>query len=349
MAGNNRIFYPCESVSIGPFCSASGVNVHGLQTASMTTSFNLQQAFEIGQLDIYEQIENLPSIEVSLEKCLDGYPMLIELTTRGRTGTDLLARSNQRCDVFFNIFSDSLSAASGFPVTQVYASGMYLNNISYKIPLVGPITESITLVGNDKLWISSANQIWSNQVPGSGFAFTGGFTDTDAPLSGIQRRWSIIMGSGVTNQSVWPANLPGMSVVGGSGYNVQTNGVFGSHIQEVDISTSLNREDLLELGRVRPYFKYAKFPTAVNTSISTTAGGTLPGDQINVSGDSFNNTTDQSIIIHLADSTCFDLGVHNRLSSINYTGASTGGDNVTITYSYTGYNHLSITSNTDPL
>ena len=340
---NNRILYACESVSIGPFQSGSGTVVHGVQTAGITTNFNLSQAFELGQLDIYEQIENLPSVEMSLEKCLDGYPLIYELCTRGHTTPDLLARSNQRADVFFTIFSDSFSAASGVPVNQMYCSGMYVNSLNYKIPLQGPITETVTLVGNDKVWINNATPVWS---AGSGFAFNGQLNGLDAPASGIQRRWNILMGSGF---SVFPTNIQGITSVNGSGFNIQSNGVFGAHIQDIDISTSLNREDLLELGRVRPYFKYAKFPTPVNCSINITAGGNDVGDNIQVNGDSFNNTTNQIIKIELSDSTVFDLGTRNRLSNIRYAGGSVGGEVVTITYDFVNYNELTITSNSDPL
>lgn len=347
MAGNNRVFYAAESISIGQFCTGSGIPAHGVQSASLSTTFNLQQAFELGQLDIYENIENLPSIEMNIEKCLDGYPMLLELATQGRTSPDLLSRSNQRCDIFLTLFSDSNSAASGVPIQQAYCSGMYANSISYKLPLQGPCTETLGLVGNDKLWINSVNQIWSNGSTGSGFAFNGQFTGSDAPASGIQRRWNVVMGSGA-GCSVWPTNLQGITPVNGSGYNIQTNGVFGAHIQEVDISTSLNREDLLELGRVRPYFKYAKFPTAVNCTINVTAGGLIPGDGISVNGDSYNNTTDQSIYIKLADGTNFDLGTRNRLQTISYNGGSTGGEIVTISYAYQNFNHFTLTSLANP-
>ena len=38
---------------------------HGVQSAAVTTTFNLEQAFELGQLSIYENIEGVPDIEVT--------------------------------------------------------------------------------------------------------------------------------------------------------------------------------------------------------------------------------------------------------------------------------------------
>jgi hypothetical protein len=44
----------------------------GAQSVGMTTTFNFEQVFELGQLEIYEFIEAEPEIEVTVEKVLDG-------------------------------------------------------------------------------------------------------------------------------------------------------------------------------------------------------------------------------------------------------------------------------------
>jgi len=54
------------------------------------------------------------------------------------------------------------------------------------------------------------------------------------------------------------------------------------------------------------------------------------------------NTSTQKILIELRDGTTFDLGDENRLSSVNYTGGDAGGGNVSITYSFSTYNDLTI-------
>ena len=45
--------------------------------------FNLEQAFELGQIQIYENIEGLHEVEVTMEKVLDGYPLLYTSVTAG--------------------------------------------------------------------------------------------------------------------------------------------------------------------------------------------------------------------------------------------------------------------------
>ena len=75
MSSNDRIFYACQAVAItkqGDTSVGTGDMIHGLQSVGMTTNFNLEQAFELGQIEIYENIEGTPDIEVTLEKVLDG-------------------------------------------------------------------------------------------------------------------------------------------------------------------------------------------------------------------------------------------------------------------------------------
>ena len=57
MATNNRIFYACQAVNIvsstGGTVGASGT-VRGVQSVGMSANFTLDQVFEMGQLEIYE-------------------------------------------------------------------------------------------------------------------------------------------------------------------------------------------------------------------------------------------------------------------------------------------------------
>ena len=40
--------------------------------------------------------------------------------------------------------------------------------------------------------------------------------------------------------------------------------------------------------------------------------------------------------------TILDLGVKNKLSSVSYSGGDTGGGNVTVSYSYSNFNVLTV-------
>ena len=60
MARNQRIFYACQAVAIAPRGTAPLLQahvVHGVQSVGMTSSFTLDQIFELGQVEIYENVD----------------------------------------------------------------------------------------------------------------------------------------------------------------------------------------------------------------------------------------------------------------------------------------------------
>jgi len=359
---NNRIFYACQMVGIsamGDDTSSSIREAHGVQSIGITTNFNLEQAFELGQIQIYENIEGLPDVEVTLEKIIDGYPLLYHLCTSGAANSSLTGRSKARTDVRLGIYSDDADFASGAPDVEVYCSGMYMSSLSYSIPVDGNATESITLVGNHKKWLPDR----SGKL--SGTDHTHNISGVDAPLAytdakgGVQRRENVLMASSIfpsTLQGVNPGSANGNNVSSGVATNDHTP--LGSplvHIQSLSISTDFSREDILELGRKTPYFRAPGFPIEVSCEIETIS---TSGDFINAleAGDpdlagtssEGDNITNDSIKITLQDYTQFDLGSSNKLSSVSYGGGDATGGNVSSTYSYQNFNVLAVTSPNDP-
>ena len=45
--------------------------VSGVQSIGITTTFNLEQVFQLGQLSLYQDIEEVPDVEVTVERVLD--------------------------------------------------------------------------------------------------------------------------------------------------------------------------------------------------------------------------------------------------------------------------------------
>jgi len=168
---NNRIFYACQAVALGQFGTTTFTELHGVQSVGVNTTFNLEQAFELGQISIYENIEGLPDIEVTIERVLDGYPLAYKLATQGASGDTLVNRTKQRCNAVLAIYPDDKDAVSGVPDVQVYMSGMYINSISYTLPVEGNCTESVTLVGNHKVWDATGKFTSTNAA---GFKYGGG-------------------------------------------------------------------------------------------------------------------------------------------------------------------------------
>jgi hypothetical protein len=344
---NNRIYWACQGVAMASQDDTDFLAVHGLQSMGITTTFNLEQVFEIGQLAIYENIEAIPDIEVTMEKVLDGYPLIYHLATRGSTSPTLAGRSARKCGVILNIYDDTAEAASGTPQTEVFMSGMYVSSVSYSIPVDGNATESVTLVGNNKSWRTASFLKMDN--------FLGATPNTDMPdinaagiiaSGGVQRRENVVFGTGVAGAvTLLPKEIPGLT----NGQNVLTADVYGAHVQTLSVSCDLGREALNELGRRGPYFRYVNFPVEVTCEIETTSaqGDKIDATEAGLGGSGF-NLVDQQIYIVMQDSTKINLGTKNKLASVAYGGADAGGGNATVTYSYTTFNDFTVTQMNDP-
>lgn len=358
MSQNNRIFYACQAVAIsaeGDTALAVGDMVHGVQSVGMNTSFNLEQAFELGQIEIYENIEGTPDVEVTLEKVLDGYPLIYHLATTGVAGTansGLAARAAEKCDMRLGIFdeqSNNVASAAdngGDAEVEIYCSGMFVSSVSYTVPVEGNATEAVTLVGNNRQWLTGANTEMTNAVVAA-------FDGNDSPLAfgvpnaasgGVQRREDVLLSG-----CILPTSING---VVGSGYGNAYDAASQTpriHIQNFSCSTDFSREDILELGRKTPYYRPANFPIEVSTEIEaiTISGDFVSAYEFGDPGlygtiDSGNNTSQEAIFLLLRAGYGFDLGGKNRLASLSYGGGDAGGGNVSVTYSYTNFNELDI-------
>lgn len=377
MAQNNRIFYACQAVAFRPHgngTAAAYAVAHGVQSVGITTNFNLEQAFELGQVQIYENIEGLPDVECTLEKVLDGYPLLYHLASSTAESAGLVGRSKERADCALAIYSDGQDSVNDGlqtkPSTTVYMSGMYLNSVSYTISTDGNATESITLVGNHKEWIkfndAQTNTInKTNQTGPAGFGLTGGNPDYptayEGGSGGVQRRENVLLKYSILPESLF-GNLTG-TIAGNANQTIaDTGNAYDSttkmpkiHVQSFSVSTDFGREDILELGRKSPYFRAPNFPIEVTTELEAMAvsgdfvGAYEFGDpdlfNTNASGD---NTSEEYILMTLKAGIIFDMGANNRLSSVSYGGGDAAGGNATISYSYTNFNELTVVHSGDP-
>ena len=385
---NNRVFYAIHSVAIKDNSTAPtnevvpiqpGVDVapsgrwevvRGAQSVGMTTTFNFEQVFQLGQLEVYEYVELEPEVEFTIERVLDGTKPLWFMTTE-RGGISLVERTaSYKVDVAVPVYPDTQTRATGLPISMVYGSGMFLSSISYTFPVDGNFTESITLVGNDKIW--SDFELAGDPYPLESGAGTTGVVFNDqgsdqtqlgypgnvaatwygAPNLGISPfttaggEDATIIGSGVQRRESFdllcsrlPTEIPGVSASG-------TLEGLVEHIQTISVSTDLGREDIFELGKKRPFFKFVTFPIEVTCAIEVI---TSQGDLIDAiakepaSCEKFNNTDNQEIILCLCEGLNINLGLKNRLQSVDWSGGEAGGDNVAISYNYQNFNDLTIT------
>lgn len=361
---NNRIFYACQSIAVAPHPdSGNFTTVHGVQSVGVNTTFNLEQVFELGQISIYENIEGLPDVEVTVERVLDGYPLLYRLCTRSHVDpqpdSTLVNRTKNRASVALAIYPDDKNSVSGVAPVQVYMSGMYVNSISYTLPVDGNCTESVTLVGNNKIWFTNGNT--SNKfldTNAEAYNLDGEFGN-DIPKNnqntfyagGVQRRENVVMVSSILPSSIYGVGRDSANtIIYGSGNNWDVTYKSPiAHIQSISISTDLSRDNILELGRKAPYYRAAKFPVEVTSEFEVLA---VSGDFISAyeqgradylnTANEGNNTSTEEIKIRLQDGTTFDLGTKNRLSAVTYGGADAGGGNATMKFSYSTWNDLTI-------
>lgn len=380
---NKRVFYATQGVAIGDMGATSVVDswghstagtfdgsgkmiiMHGLQSIGLNTNFSLEAIQELGQLSIYENVEEVPDIEATFERVLDGYTMAYHAATVSATDPTLSGRANARADLRMVIGLDTDAAVSNGDslAAELYCSGTYWSSCSISMPTDGNFTESLTLVGNNKRWLGAGN---ASLLLGAGDAvssvFDFGNDSPDSPDSGVMRRNNFITGSTLTMHgsngfvTVVPSFIEGVTN-NGSSLGANGSGTFvncGSidtdavHIQSINFSVDAGREQIKQLGTYAPYYRYVTFPVQVSTEISVIAVG---GDNIDAIEDvpAGGNLSNHTIQVCLDDSTVVQVGNKNKLTSVSYGGGDAGGGNATITYSMQNNNDFVVLHSGDPI
>jgi hypothetical protein len=340
MAINNRVYYACQSVQLNGPSGMTGTAenqvwnvVQGLQSVGINTNFNLDPVYQLGQLDLYDNYEDIPDVEVTLNKVLDGQPTLYSMTM----GTGTLANlANHRCGVRLTIHSDTDVSATGTAIAACEIMPAYLSSVTYTFPSEGNFTEEVTLVANSKRWISA---------PTASLGSVGQRPQADNPNSGAG-----ILRRQMFNDSL--SVLPNVAATTDPSTTSASGGIPGvSKLQNITVSMDLGREAIYNLGDRIPYTRYVNFPVEITTEIEVIAatGDMVGASETNVSCDNPKALLDKQIKVVLCDGTTIDLGSKNKLQSVNYTGGDTGGGNATATYSYLTYNTFTYIGPNDDL
>jgi hypothetical protein len=323
--GQNRVFYACQAVGIGAYNSEQ--YVEGVQSVGVNTTFDFEQAFELGVLTIYENMEGVPSVEVTMERNLTSgvHPLWYSIAKRGDSsvtdapGNQVIAVGEARPSVLLQVYKESTVTAGDSDATfYVRMSGMYLSNYSMSVGVDGPATESLTLTGNDYSWTKS-----------SGVQIAGAPNAGDAPVSGLVfKRQDLKNAIGGTT---W---VPSNSLISGSG------------LQSISVSIDFGREDIFELGKKTPYFKAPNYPVEVSTELEFIETNTVTREY---GATNFTETTTSDVTTSKPLGFVIgDIGVYmgsgNRLTGTSTTGGDAGGGNATITFSYQTFNELAAKS-----
>lgn len=329
MATNKRIFYATQGFTLTPVNEAgtasTAMKVGGVQSLGINTNFNLEKIFQLGQLELYDSVENNPQVEITINKVIDGTKPLFLITMGGvasATSGSIVSLQNNRVNLDLYIHKDTnqgTSASTG--VARLQSTGLYASNFTYTFPTDGNATEEVTLIGNHKAWTAN---------PSSATVF-----GSDATAKSIARRWKFDRGSCVFptgSGGIYPSDSP---------------------LTNVTVSFDLGREAIYTLGSYTPYLRYVNFPVEITTEITTLG---TDGDFIDINESVYSCTgTRQSAISDKAikfvicgsggnGSLTLDLGDKNKLQSVNYTGGDTGGGNVEVSYSFTTDNTFIMTA-----
>ena len=364
---NNRIYYASQTAQLRPQDSTTNYFGYwyqplGLQNVGMNTTFNLQQAFQLGTVELYENIENVPNVEVTMTKVIDNTAPLYTMCMGGSAGADganggqeLGTLVNNRVNFRLGIFEDNKQYVKNSASSHVVCSGMYLSRFNYTIPIDGNGTESVTLVGNHKIWNTGTFLGQSSY----GFNATTIFDPATVIGSITPTKTSGVLTRQYVNilDSVLPEGSGGIKTPNSAGAG-QASPTSRPHYQSITVSADLGRENINELGKFSPYCRYTTFPIEVTSEFQVVSPN---GDYVDANdfylgdfcGVSNTNLKKHEIKIQIntanTSNTCsngmiLNLGKKNVLTSVNHTGGDTGGGNVTVTYGFRNFNNFAISA-----
>jgi len=320
MTTGNRIFYACQNAQLGVVSGDTGTTqswtpINGVQSVGINTNFNLEPIYQLGRLDVYENLEEIPEVEITLNRVLDGTRTIYE----GTMGTGALnVVADKRSAFRLSLFKDNTLVASGTAAAVVRCEPAYLQQITYTFPTEGNFTEEATIVSNHKEWVG-----------------------TPATATADEPKWKNNTATGVLRRG--ELNIPGCTF--------PTDLPSGRKITNITVSLNLGREELRELGKRTPYYRYVNFPVEVTTEIQVQAREN--GDNIGLTEAATSCTptralTNENIVIATCDGMVLNMGPKNKLTSVNFEGGDTGGGNATITYSYQTFNFFTYTAPSSP-
>lgn len=334
---NVRTFYACQKVMLGMVSGsdAAGADVtfqtiNSLQSVGITSNFNLEPVYQIGALEPGDIAEDIPDVEISLTRTLDGSQTIFERTmvkeADDGNANDLTDLSDNRSAVKLVIYPQTVTKATGVPTSTCIVRPAYLSSISYSFPTDGFFQEEATVVGNNKTWSLA------------------GAADNDAPsetsaVTGVARRQFLNVAGSVFPIAVGAAH--------GAGDFAKFSGAMppDARIQNISVSVDLGREEIFELGKRLPFTRYINFPVEVNTEfeIISASGDMVGATETDVACSNPKALAFKQIQIATCDGMVLDMGTKNKLQSVSAAGGDAGGDNVTYTYSYVNYSKFKYT------
>lgn len=354
--------------------------IRGMQSVTYDPTFETQPVFQLSQSEIYELREGIPNINISMSKALDGYAGPYLYATKDAQQPTLLGRAPTKCAIGLAIFPCDAQSTAGDPRSVVVWSGAQVNSVAYNFGVDGVFTEDTTFVANDMVWYSQTVPVAYTGTCGcdtlaqfdaevATIQFTGCNAGNDQrPRGVVQFRENMIFehdASGTADENgalkdpdttILPPEIFGITCSGTNEADVP--------IQSISISATLNREDINRLGTRSPKTRTITLPVSVETSIevisdydaviSATSYGVCPGAVYDDCVDDARcsnvgvNLQNRTIRVATCDGLRVYTGIRNKLSGFSRAGGSTGGENMTVTYTFQTFNTMTVLHCQDP-
>ena len=118
-------------------------------------------------------------------------------------------------------------------------------------------------------------------------------------------------------------------------------------LNSASVSCDFGREAINVLGQKLPYHRYVTYPVEVTCDLEVTVND-IRSQGVSALPEA-GNLTEELIRFKVVDSNdaeiaTIDLGDKNKLTSVTWGGADTGGGNATLSYSYRNFNRMDIQS-----
>lgn len=315
---NKRVFYATQAVLLGDSGATLGAShvLKGVQSVGVNTSIPRRDIRDLGKPSPSATLESTPEVEATIERFIGSVTDVIFPSSGG----NLLANAvhAKEYDMLLLVGEEAreqVDTSGASTQAELKLSYLQVSSVSYTFSVDGPVTESIGFSGHNKEWSTTRTFSSTGQL---GFTHSGDL----AKRSDYN-----------TSSSIVPSEVQGT-------------------IQEITISLSLDRRQILDLGKRQGassmsqsnQYKLLNVPVAVTTEIKTVVKEKDFSGDIDVQ--SFSNAPASKqikVVLTLSGSNLtFDMGSENYLTDVQRSGGDAGGGNIEASYSFSNYNTFSM-------
>src|SRR5210317_381534 len=133
----NRIFYACHAISVG------GQNIAGAQSVGVTTTFDLEPVFQLGQVKPVDVMNLAPSVEFTVTRAITN-------TSGTIWNGDFISNVGPSNKTVCLGIGDDTSPLLSSPGASISCTGAGISGATYNFPVDGIFTEEITFFADNK-------------------------------------------------------------------------------------------------------------------------------------------------------------------------------------------------------